>query len=263
LVRSESRVSAERISTNPSGSYLLAEGRVEATLLPASSATAHPEPIGLFRRTEAVHFVADRLEGNPTRQQLEFTGDVRAWQGESNLKAQRVQLDRSGDQLVATGEVNTRIPRLPSGAISESDFVQIAADRLDYRGAGRLATYQGRVRLRQAEGWMEAADLVVELEQNGDGVRAMRASGSIRFEFRAPDREGVPQPVTGIGDRVHYTPADGVLTLFGDESPAAVRRTGEGGGTTSGRVLRYHLDSGALEVESGGRDRAKVRTSDG
>jgi hypothetical protein len=40
-----------------------------------------------------------------------------------------------------------------------------------------------------------------------------------------------------------------------------MRRNGANGGTTTGRVLRYRVDLGTLEVESGDRDRAKIRPS--
>jgi hypothetical protein len=51
-----------------------------------------------------------------------------------------------------------------------------------------------------------------------------------------------------------------LLHVYGDKAPATVRSTGPKAGTTVGRVLRYDLDSGALEVESGERDRATIRT---
>ena len=57
-----------------------------------------------------------------------------------------------------------------------------------------------------------------------------------------------------------YDATTRVLRVFGDKAPATVRSTGANGGTTVGRVLRYELDSGALEVESGERDRATIQT---
>jgi hypothetical protein len=68
------------------------------------------------------------------------------------------------------------------------------------------------------------------------------------------------RPFAGTADRLVYRPSESVVLLYGDRSPAAVRRIGEGGGTTTGRVLRYRLDSGSLEVESGEQGSARVRT---
>ena len=146
--------------------------------------------------------------------------------------------------------------------MSEADFIQVTADRLDYRGNQGTATYTGEVRVRQAEGWLESRELVVLLAESGEGVREIRAREEIRFEFRARDDDGLPRPVTGTGDRVVYIPSERVMTLFGDQAPAAVRRAGAGGGTTKGRVLTYRLDSGTLDVDSGGQGSGKIVTPD-
>jgi lipopolysaccharide export system protein LptA len=121
--------------------------------------------------------------------------------------------------------------------------------------------YAGSVRVRPAEGWLEAARVEVSFATESGEVREMLASGKVRFEFRHSAAGTMPQPATGEGDRVEYVPAESTVWLFGDESPATVRRTGPQGGTTTGRVLRYRLDLGTIEVESGDRDRARIRTS--
>lgn len=262
VLQGRSRVAAETIRTNADGTYLLAEGRVEASLLPASPEERNGPESGLFDTSEAIHFVSARLEGNPRANALEFVGSVRGWQGERNLKADRVRLDQSADTLTAVGRVSTRLPRMPERGTSEADYIQVSAERLDYSGRDGLATYAGEVRVRQAEGWMESRELVVTLSPEGKGVREILARDDIAFEFRAADSDGLPRPVTGTADRVVYNPQERVMTLYGDLAPAAVRREGEDGAVTKGRVLRYHLDTGALEVQSGERDRAKIQTSD-
>jgi lipopolysaccharide export system protein LptA len=70
----------------------------------------------------------------------------------------------------------------------------------------------------------------------------------------------VPTTATGDGDRAIYDTVGRILRVFGDTGPATVRSTGPKGGITVGRVLRYEVDSGALEVESGERDRATIQT---
>jgi lipopolysaccharide export system protein LptA len=93
-------------------------------------------------------------------------------------------------------------------------------------------------------------------------VKEGRAFDAIKVEFRAPAKGDKPATtMSGDGDRVVYTPGDHTVRLFGDKRPATMRRNGPNGGTTTGRVLRYRVDLGTLEVESGERDRAKVRPS--
>ncbi len=262
LARERTRVAADTLTTDPDGTELTALGRVESTLLPAASASGKATMTGgLFVDQEAVHFVSDRLRSFSAGSRLEFDGEVRGWQGDRNLSADHVEVKQQPEELHASGNVTTRIPRARGASTSEADYVKVTADRLDYQAADRKAVYSGSVRARQSEGWLEAASLEVEFSDERGDVREMTATGTVHFEFHSSAGGGMPQPVTGDGDRVEYTPADSLIRLFGEEGPATVRRSGPQGGTTTGRVLRYRLDLGTIEVESGERNRARIRTS--
>jgi lipopolysaccharide transport protein LptA len=147
-------------------------------------------------------------------------------------------------------------------AVSQSDYIQISSAGLEYDGDGRQAVFSDGVRVRQAEGWMESELLEVDLKQGGGGIEMLRAYRNVQIEYHSPSASGVPSPINGTADRMEYTPDDALVRLFGEESPATVSRAGEGSVKSEGRVLRYRLDTGRIEVESGGPDRAKIRTSD-
>jgi lipopolysaccharide export system protein LptA len=259
LASGRTRVVAETIVSDLRGVKLRAEGRVESTMLSASGV----QPAGMspiFKATEAVHFVSASLDSENMGARLLLRGDVRAWQGERTLSADEVEMIHEGEVLNASGHVATRMPRDAAHATTEADYVQIGADRLSYRGGAHTAEYDGGVRVRQAEGWLQAPRLVATLAAGGPGLREVQALDGIRFEYRSPGERGVPTTSAGEGDRGVYDAASRVLRVFGDKAPATIRNTGANGGTTVGRVLRYDLDSGALEVESGERDRATIRT---
>lgn len=262
LVRGDTRVTADRIVSPLDGSHLVADGKVEATLLPKAKTGAPSESAGIFRAGTAVHFVADHLDGENFGKKPVFRGGVRGWQGDRNLSADEVAMDQDQDAMTARGNVSTRMPRTSERAASEGDFVQISSDKLDYAGATGRGVYAGAVKIRLAEGWMESARLEVDVSKESSEVQEARAFDAIRIEFRAPAKGDKPaSTMSGDGDRVIYTPSDHLVRLFGDKRPATMRRSGENGGTTTGRVLRYRLDLGTLEVESGERDRAKIRPS--
>jgi lipopolysaccharide transport protein LptA len=265
LARDRTRVAAERIDTDRSGIEMTATGRVEATLLPTGRSQDQLPTRGLFRDAEAVHFVADRLQSTDSGGHLVFTGGVRGWQGTRTLSASRVLLDQRRRVLLATDGVSTRIPRqeqLPS--VSEGDFIQVSADQLEYSEADARAVYSGHARIRQAEGWIEAERLEIDLDREQDsGIRQIRAFTGIRFEYQPPGDAGATVPVTGEGDRVAYAPAEQTLWLYGDTTRASVRRGPEGGDTASGRVIRYRVDLGTLQVESGEQDNVRIVTPGG
>lgn len=262
LARQQIRVAAERIVTEPRGEGLVAENGVEATLLPGADGRGAGVAGAMFRADEAVHFVASRLEAEDGGARSIFSGSVRGWQGERNLSAETVMLDQERGRLTASGDVTTRIPRdAERPTLSEADYVQIGADRLEYEEGTQRAVYRGSVRVRLVEGWMEADRMEVILGGAAGRIRAVNAFERVRIEFRDPGGQRPPRLVGGTADRLAYDPREETVRLFGDEAPAAVRRIGEGGGTTTGRVLRYRLDLGTLEVDSGEQGPARIRTA--
>jgi lipopolysaccharide export system protein LptA len=253
------RIVADTIVSDPRGVKLHADGRVESTLLPTAGASAQGGS-PMFTGSEAVHFVSASFDSANSGARLTLRGDVRGWQGDRTLSADEVEMIQDGEVMNARGHVATRLPRESSRAASEADYVQAAAERLSYRGGAHTAEYDGGVRVRQAEGWLETPHLLATLAEGGPGLREVTASKGVRFEYRAPGDRGVPTTATGDGDRAVYDAVARVLRVYGDKGPATVRSTGPKGGTTVGRVLRYDLDSGALEVESGERNRATIQT---
>jgi len=217
----------------------------------------------MFAASEAVHFVSASLESANAGARLLFKGEVRGWQGDRTLAAEEVEMIQDGEILNAHGRVSTRMPRTEGRAAGEADFLQVTADRLAYKGAAHSAVYDGGVRTRQAEGWLEAPRLAATLASSGHGLEEVQATGGVKFEYRSVGDGGTPTTATGEGDRAVYETATHIVRLFGERAPATVRNSGPEGGTTAGRVLRYHLDTGALEVESGERDRARIRTPKG
>ena len=259
LASGKIRIVADRIVTDTRGNKLTAEGKVESTLLPAPRAPGS-RTSSMFTAKEAVHFVSASLESVNAGARLLFKGDVRGWQGERTLSGDEIEMIQEGEVLTARGHVSSRMPRASNRAATEADYVQVGAERLDYRGVLRTAEYVGSVRVRQAEGWLETPRLTASLVEGGPGLREIRASEGVKFEYRAAGEKGIPTTATGNGDRAIYDSITRVLRVFGDQGPATVRSTGPNAGTTVGRVLRYEMETGALEVESGERDRATIRT---
>lgn len=261
VVRGRVRIAAQRIESDPDGRGLLAEGRVEATLLPATERPTDGGRDAIFAKDEAVHFVSSRLTSSDGDRRFLFEGTVRGWQGERHLSADRVEVVESPEELHAAGRVATRMPRGGGPAAGEADFVRVTSSRLDYRAAARTAVYEETVRMRQSEGTVDASRLDVEFETEREGIREMRAAGNVKFDFRTTSSSGMPEPVSGEGDRLVYTPGNRIVRLFGDRAPASVTRGGAERGTTSGRALRYRMEDGALTVESGETGRARIRGS--
>ena len=256
LARERIRVAAETIVTDPRGDRMDAAGSVESTLLPGDGEGLAG---GLFAGDEVVHFVAERLESEQQAQALHFSGSVRGWQGDRSLAAQSVRLDQFARSLTAQRQVHSRIPRI-EGASTAADFIEVVAEELRYDDARSLGRYRDDVRMTLAEGWMESGSLDVIVGANGE-LRELSAEGEVELEFERPAEEPqeAPSRIVGKADRVLFEVEKQVVWLVGEDKPAEVEHFGERAGTTEGRVLRYHLETGALEVASTTQAPARIR----
>jgi lipopolysaccharide transport protein LptA len=215
----------------------------------------------MFEATEAVHFVSETLTTEQGGQLLTFSGSVRGWQGERNLAAETMTLNQAQHTLHAEGRVSTRVPREQgSASVAEADFVLIESERLDYADSQGVAVYEDDVRLRFAEGWVDADRVEIWLGETTQRIHEVRSFGQVRLEITQTGSTELTGPTTGQADRLVYLPDGGTIRLFGDKAPAVLERTAEGV-STSGRVLRYNLDLGTFEVDSGDQGPASIRTS--
>ncbi|MDH3627858.1 MAG: hypothetical protein OES25_09410 [Acidobacteriota bacterium] len=261
LTRERLEVAAVQIRTDSTGSFLDASGKVEATVLPTAAGEEAGPLQGMFHTAEAIHFVSETMEGKDHGRVTTFRGTVRAWQGERNLSAETVTLQRDARTLHASERVSSRFPRREDqpGTAAE-DFIQIVADTLNFSDAQRRAVYEGHVRVRLTEGWVETTRLEADLLEDG-GIEEIRGLGAVRLEFRRPSDEGEDEEwIHGNADRLVYVPADETIVLYGDTTPATVTQVGAG--ESRARVLRYRLDSGQLEVDSGDSDHGSIRTGE-
>jgi lipopolysaccharide transport protein LptA len=265
LSHGRTRIAAATIKTDSAGAELLAETRVEASLLPDPAGPAAAGAALLaFSADDAIHFVAERLTAREQGTVLDFTGNVRGYQGERNLAAERLHLDQRTNALDAEDEVSTRFPRLAqAGGTTEDEFVQIRAARLTYQDALRKATYEGEVAVDLAEGSLTADRVEVELSPTTGDLAEVRAFDRVRLEFVRGQSGALDEPISGEADRAVYDPREASVLLIGDRAPATVERRGRGGGSTTGRRLAYRLDLGTLVVDSGEQSPASIRTSGG
>jgi lipopolysaccharide export system protein LptA len=147
-----------------------------------------------------------------------------------------------------------------TAAPAEGDYLQVTSEHLIYRDDTGAAAFRGRARVSLLEGWLEAGAVEVDLTERTRAVAEVRAAGGVSLSLERDSAGRSTEPVLATADRMTYRPAERVLRLHGERAPASVRRLGRGGGTTTGRLLTYHLDSGALDVESGDQTPGRIRT---
>ncbi len=184
-----------------------------------------------------------------------FRGDVRAWQGESLLRAAELRGDEQGEKrLTAKGGVKSLWvpakeagPRrgaapaaAPSGAQGNQGPIEVTADELLYRETAGVLTYTGNVRVEQQARTLVCRALEVELDEDG-GAERMTCTGDAKLTDTVAGR-------TIEGERAIYRLDERRIEMFG--TPVAVRD--RDGNRVQGKRLDYYVDDGRVEVRGRG-----------
>ena len=196
------------------------------------------------------HSESETLRLSDGRSKLTLGGNVRAWQKESVLRCESLELDDVARTLRAERKVRVFLRReaagrgaLPSAAgkgAPAGETINASGDLLTHRDADRMIRIEGRATL--VSGTWEVTSDVTDIRLDADRtVEYAEARGTVALEDRAQRRRG-------DGSKATFRPKAEVVTLEG--SPA-VALDGKGN-RTSGAVLTFRQGASQVDVETGG-----------
>ncbi len=197
-----------------------------------------------------LHSESDTLRLSDGRSRLRLTGNVRAWQKESVLRSESLELDDVARTLRAERNVRVFLRRqaAPKGALPAAagkgapsgETINAAGDLLMHHEADRLIRIEGHANL--VSGTWEVTSDVADFHLTPDrAVEYAEARGAVALEDRSQRRKG-------NGTKATFRPQSEVVTLEG--SPA-VALDGKGN-RTSGAVLTFRQGRSQVDVETGG-----------
>lgn len=235
-------VLSDRITYEPEAGRLEAPGSVTAELPPEGRFTLMGS-----ESKEPVRLTAQRAVWSDEPSTVEFQGNVRAWQDENYLLAQRLIGEMEGDQLRAEGQVKTVIkpksePEEPADgeeAKPPPEPIEVSAEQLLFRRPERLATYSGNARAHQVGRTLSCQELDIQLGEQD------------RFDsLTCREDTMVLDPAEGHtvqGREAHYRPDTGLVEITG--SPVVMKD--RDGTSISGSILIYDFETGTAQVKSG------------
>jgi lipopolysaccharide export system protein LptA len=197
-----------------------------------------------------LHSESETLRLSDGRSKLRLTGNVRAWQKESVLRSELLELDDANRTLRAERNVRVFLRReaAPRGAVPAAagkgappgETINATGDLLTHREADRLIRIEGHANL--VSGSWEVTSDVADFHLTPDrAVEYAEARGTVALEDRSQRRKG-------NGTKATFRPQAEVVTLEG--SPA-VAFDGKGNRTT-GAVLTFRQGRSQVDVETGG-----------
>ncbi len=175
---------AETIHVSTATGDLEAVGKVRATLntdprsgekglFPASTVpadSADPEP---------VYFVAKHLRYERATDLAVFTGTARGFQGANQIVADQIELNQNRGELEATGSVRTVMHQ---SDVERDTPLRVQAGRLIYRSEEKVLHYRNKVVMNADGLTLKGQRIDVRLGQSGSGVEEIRATGNIEIQ---------------------------------------------------------------------------------
>lgn len=240
----EGELSAPGLEYRIGTGELTARGGVRAWFPPKSGFT-------MVTATEAadelpIQVTADSATWGQTRGRFQFDGNVRAWQGESFLTAQRL-IGENGGRIRGEGGIQTTLERRAS-ALSEagdngeepSSRVRVTAASFDYRKGERLIEYKGNPEVRDAGRVMSCDELSVHLREDSSLDR-MECRGDTLID----DRIGGHKI---SGSKALYRPDESKVEVSG--SPVTLQKP-DGAVIRASRVI-YDFETSIAQFQSDG-----------
>ncbi len=206
-------------------------------------------------------------------------GDVRMWQGGSQVSAPELSMDKgkrtmfahgasAGDADVVRTVLVSAAPPKP-GAKSGGGAVRVLSHSMTYTEGSREVAFSGRVRVEDQDGVMTAQEATAYLAAKGAAKEATAdakapavagfPAGQVERLVATGDVEIVQAERRASGQELVYTAADKTFVLTGSaaERPSM---TDDAQGTITGRALRFRTGDKSVQVTGGEGEAGRVRS---
>ena len=180
---------------------------------------------------------ADEATWTEEPPEVAFLGEVRAWQGDSFLLADRLRIFEDGEVLEGEGGVKTVWkPRLEDEGKRQP--MEVNAEEFVYRRQQRQLNFSGSVRAHEAGRTLGCEELEILMDTEGQ-IESLLCAGDVVVDDPLNGR-------TVRGSEAFYTPADRLVVISG--VPVVLKQ--RDGTEMEGRRLRYDLDTGEVRMLS-------------
>jgi lipopolysaccharide transport protein LptA len=249
----KARTQADEIDYDQKNDETHARGNVRTTYInrdtPGGAMPFRPgDKGGEKKKKTPIYITSERADARNEDGIAIYTGDARGWQDDNFVKADRLELYKSDNHMVAIGHVDSAlytVEREISPGKREVVPAFATSDRMTYSDAERKVHYEGKVKARQGTDRIDAADLNVYLKSEVNEVDHKVAEGQV--ELVQPGRHG-------FGDKLTYTTEDGRAVLVGKSAKV---QDEESGSTMGSRLTFYNRDDKILVDNQHGTGRVR------
>ena len=173
---------------------MAATGEVSSVMQPASArdGAAPARTPALLDGAQAVYASAAALEYDSQQRRGTYTGRARLWQGDTNIRAERIVLDEArrrpgGERRRPVDPGHRRRAATPPPAGGARGTIA-RGESMRYDDAARTATYSTTARMSGPQGDLTADRIALVLGSEGRALERIEGSGQRRGAGRGPRR---------------------------------------------------------------------------
>jgi len=246
-------LNADRIELDVETGDVTGDGRVRSASGGGAGAEAGSS-VSLFPSSDdsPVHFVSDRMTYDRKEDIATYSGAARAFQGESRVEAETIELHQTTGDLMAEGSVRSVFQQRMGAADEAADEAADAAstptmtrsNTLHYRSAEERFEYRGEASMRSEKMTLSGDSIEVTIGNETEDVAAIVATGEVEIETE--DGEAA-------GDHAKYLPSDDSMTITGEDAWLS-----NAGKVTEGKQLTFFLTDDRILVDGQEQNRTKT-----
>ncbi len=247
------QIEGDEITVGLAANTMAATGEVASVMQPAAAreGAGPARTPALLDSGQAVFASAAALQYESQQRRGTYTGRARLWQGDTNIRAERILLDEARGDLTASGGVQSTLAietATTAGPPSGGGRGTIArAEAMAYDDTARTATYTTAARMSGPAGDLAADRIALVLAAEGRALERIEGYGSVVARVEGRDARGA---------RLTHHTDDGRYVLTG----TPVQFT-EDCRVTTGRTLTFFGSAGRIIVD--GNDATRTTTKGG
>jgi lipopolysaccharide export system protein LptA len=241
---SDGRISVEAraIQMGLTNQKMKADTRVRSVMTPQSGKGAKPEDTvkvpSMLKQDEPVNIMSNRLDYDGASSVAIYDGNARLWQGDTEIKADKMMLDDKTGNLRATTNVisvmaltqadakktagGNAAAAKPAAPKTPAETTTTTADELLYEDAKHRATYTGHAHSNGPSGDVTADKIELFLAEQGGQLERAEADGNV--VSRQDNRRAYGRHLTYMARDELYTMTGSPVKIF-EQTPTNCRIT--------------------------------------
>ena len=231
------QIDAHAITVGLATNSVTATGAVSSVMQPAaarSGAGAARTP-ALLDGGQPLIASAAALEYDSQARRAVYTGRARLWQGDTNIRAERIVLDEARGDLAASGGVTSTLTlQAPAGPAGPKGTIA-RGDEMGYDDAARTVTYTKNAQVNGPQGDLTADRIALVLASPERALERIEGYGTVVARVAARDARGGRLTYHASDERYVFT---GAPVQFTEECRV-----------TTGRTLTFFGTAGKLIVD--------------